>query len=89
MSLTQGVDGAGCRQGSPGQCIPACCQTGRQEAKGVRCGEKSQRCNHVSGILNMSMLMCVPDFEILYQEESHRITMLEKFDLGGFKPVIR
>lgn len=60
-SCSQGADGVGSGSGSTGQRIPTCCQTGRQEAEGVRCGEKSQCCNHVSGVpLFMSVLMSVP-----------------------------
>lgn len=45
----QGADGSGSGSGSAGQRLATCCQNGGQEAEGVCCGEKSQRCHHVSG----------------------------------------
>lgn len=45
----QGADGSGSGSGTAGQRLATCCQNGGQEAEGVRCGEKSQRCHHVSG----------------------------------------
>lgn len=68
-SCSQGADGVGSGSGSTGQRIPTCCQTGRQEAEGVRCGEKSQCCNHVSGVLLfMSVLMSVPKWENIHRQ---------------------
>lgn len=48
VSWSQGTDGVGGRPGSAGQRFPACSQRSRQEAEGLRRGEESECCNHVS-----------------------------------------
>lgn len=84
MSLSQSADGVRSRQGSAGQRVPTCCQTGGQEAEGVRCGEKSQCCNHVSG--HFIDALC-PDIQ--RQIHGYTVNSVEQTagNLRTFKPV--
>lgn len=61
-SRSQGADGIGSRQGSTGQRFPARSKRSRQEAEGLRRGEESQRCDHVSGEETLPMLRSLCSF---------------------------